>query len=139
MYECVGSFSPPQSLPGLEASSWAPTGWASGWPEEAQALYEEIALVPGKRPRLAMFMVIRPGGSIPAHRDNPARENAIAGELTRLHLVLDTNPGCWSFHDGQWQQLEAGSVYLMDPAKEHGAVNWGERDRVHLVVDFETE
>jgi hypothetical protein len=69
-----------------------------------------------------------PSQQIVSHQDE-----AIAG--VRHHLPLQTNPGCWSFHAGTWQQLEVGRIYQMDPTKPHGAVNWGSEIRLHLIID----
>lgn len=76
---------------------------------------------------------------IVAHRDRP-----LAGNLRRFHIPFLTNPGCWVYHWGlerdphgqqMWQKLEKGRVYEMDPAGEHGAVNWGGTVRLHLLID----
>lgn len=75
-------------------------------------------------------VAIYPGAQIQAHRDAP-----ITGR--RLHVPLQQNPGCWSFHEGVWQQLELGQTYWMDPALEHGAVNWGPTLRLNLLVDVQ--
>jgi len=48
------------------------------------------------------------------------------------------NDGCWSFHDGVWQQLDVGLAYEMDPTIVHGAVNWGASTRLHLMIDTES-
>lgn len=69
-----------------------------------------------------------PSQQIVSHQDAP-----ITGK--RYHLPLQTNPGCWSFHDGDWQQLHEGRIYQMDPTKSHGAVNWGSEIRLHLIID----
>ena len=53
----------------------------------------------------------------------------------RYHIPLQINPGCWVFSDCVWQQLELGVVYEMDPTKPHGAVNWGDTVRLHLLID----
>lgn len=102
---------------------WNPPGWGSvkvdlpGWD-------------------LAMLMGIKPGGYIPFHTDHPAEENGLSGKvLQRYHLILRTNSKCWNFHAGDWQQLEVGGVYQMDPTKEHASINLGDTVRVHLVVD----
>lgn len=76
--------------------------------------------------------VLYPSSQIVAHRDPP-----ILG--VRYHVPLQTNPGCWSFHGGLWQQLQVGHVYRMDPTELHGAVNWGSEVRLHLIVDTEKE
>lgn len=75
------------------------------------------------------LVLLGPSQQIVCHRDPsiaPAR---------RFHLPLQTSPGCWSYHAGVWQRLRAGYVYEMDPAVEHGAVNWGELTRIHLLID----
>lgn len=78
----------------------------------------------------ATLVVLAPSSQIVGHKDSP---NDVHGR--RLHIPLQTNPGCWSFHDGRWQHLEIGYGYWMDPTVEHGAVNWGTSTRLHLMVD----
>lgn len=78
---------------------------------------------------LCTVIALEVGAQIPAHRDPP-----IAAR--RYHVVLQSNPGCWSFvEDGGWQQLDVGGIYRMDPALGHGAVNWGTERRLHLIID----
>lgn len=88
-------------------------------------------LLPG---RYDWFRIVglRPSQQIVAHADQP-----ILGD--RYHLPIQTNAGCWTFHEGVWQRLEEGSVYRMTPTAVHGAVNWGETLRVHLLIDVVTE
>lgn len=69
-----------------------------------------------------------PSAQIVGHKDAP-----IVGR--RIHIPLQTNPGCWSFSGRTWQRLQLESGYWMDPTEVHGAVNWGETVRLHLVVD----
>jgi aspartyl/asparaginyl beta-hydroxylase (cupin superfamily) len=71
-----------------------------------------------------------PSRQIVAHTDPP-----IPGK--RYHLPIQTNEGCWVFHGGEWAQLQLGHWYEMDPTEIHGAVNWGDTVRVHLMVDAE--
>lgn len=70
---------------------------------------------------------IRPGAQIAGHCD--------AGPRARYHIPLQTNESCWSFSDGVWQQLKVGRLYMMNPTEFHGAVNWGDTVRLHLMVD----
>lgn len=72
--------------------------------------------------------VVMPNGLIHLHRDGDLGER-------RYMAVLQTNPEAWAFHDGDWQQLEEGSIYTADPKAEHGAVNWGSEPRIHFIVD----
>lgn len=73
-------------------------------------------------------IALYPSAQLVAHCDPPIKGS-------RYHLPLQVNPDCWVFHDGMWQQLEAGRWYQMDPTKLHGAVNWGSEVRLHLIVD----
>ena len=72
---------------------------------------------------------LRPSQQIVGHRDEPI-EPAV-----RYHIPLVTNKYCYVFHGGRWQHLKTGWVYAMDPTIFHGAVNWGETLRLHLMVD----
>lgn len=73
-------------------------------------------------------LALEPSAQIVAHRDPPM-------SARRYHVPLQQNSGCWSFHAGTWQQLETGRIYRMDPAEEHGAVNWGATRRLQLILD----
>lgn len=79
--------------------------------------------------KTSMVMALQPSAQIVAHIDTPINGS-------RYHVPLTSNPGCWAFHDGTWQQLEVGHVYLMDPTLPHGAVNWGATIRLSLVIDL---
>lgn len=72
-----------------------------------------------------------PSQQIVAHQDA-----AIQG--VRYHLPLQVNRGCWVFHGEHWQQVLARRIYQMDPTVEHGAVNWGDTVRLHLIIDVES-
>lgn len=75
-------------------------------------------------------MGLKPDGHIPFHSDRIEDYHP-----NRYHIVLQTNPHCWVYHDGVWQQLNRGGIYFMDPSKEHAALNFGSTIRLHLVVD----
>lgn len=77
---------------------------------------------------------INPSQQIVAHRDAAPPATL---PFVRYHLPLQTNAGCWSFANGVWQQLAVGRVYRLDVTEVHGAVNWGETLRLHLMVDVE--
>ena len=113
----------PEAIPGQRAyqsTYWKPT----------VALYEPLLqdIFPGHWLH-ASLMFLPPMNMIHFHVDR------IRADRRRKHLVLQTNPSCWVFHDGAWQQLEAGLVYFMDPTKVHGAVNSGDTVRVQFFVD----
>ena len=105
------------------------------------ALREEyhIALWPivGRGWSTCRFVGLWPGQQIPLHRDSP-----ITG--VRHHIPLALNRYCVQVTENEagvliCQHLEVGRVYTMDPTQPHGAVNWGETIRLHLVIDVEGE
>ena len=75
-----------------------------------------------------MVTTVLPGGFLPLHRDG-------AKPGTRFHLVIETNAASWCLHGGEWQHLEAGGIYTIEPTIAHGAVNWGDTPRTHLIFD----
>ena len=77
---------------------------------------------------LCTIAALYPSSQIVAHKDAP-----VLGY--RTHIPIQTNPGCWSYHDGLWQRLDLGQGYRMDPTQAHGSVNWGDERRLHLIVD----
>lgn len=100
---------------------------------ETRFYFEEILKVhPPFQPRwlYCSVVAIYPGAQIQAHKDAP-----ISGR--RLHVPLQQNEGCWSFHLDTWQQLDLGQTYSMDPSIAHGAVNWGPTVRLQLLVDVQ--
>jgi hypothetical protein len=79
----------------------------------------------------AQFVALYPSSQLVAHCDPPIRGR-------RFHVPVQVNDGCWVFHGGTWQQLEVGRIYEMDPTVVHGAVNWGDAVRLHLIIDTES-
>lgn len=78
--------------------------------------------------KFCFLVILEQGGSIEPHKDKD--------ELPRYHIVLATNDKSWSYHEGDWQQLELGGVYRMDPRGTHASINWGTK-RIHLIIDTE--
>lgn len=109
---------------------WAPQGYwiVDGREHPLEAVFAHLP-VPGKW-QFSMLTKLEQGDSIPPHSDKPLAEG-----LTRYHFVLSTDPHSWCMHDGEWQQLQAGSFYTMEPTRTHAAINWGNTPRIHLVVD----
>ncbi len=139
-YRRVGAVRiPPGRIP--RPSRWKRRGWGRGWGavfDRDRLARRYRRLVPG-RWKLAMIVALRPGGYIPFHTDDVAKQNRLGkARLRRYHVVLATNPHCWHFHDGTWQRLQRGGVYTVDPAQEHASINLGHTVRSHLVVDVET-
>lgn len=118
--------------PFLSAIEKWPVVWnAPGWGSTTSVRLREDfgSLLPGEW-REALLIGMKPGSLVPLHVDALYKE-----PTTRTHVVLSTNPDCWSLHDGVWQQLEEGTLWEMDQTLPHASVNLGKTIRWHLVVD----
>lgn len=133
MYVLTGRHSNPRALaelaPRLEPKRSA-EGYATTDRERTRALFAPLLgdVFPGEWHHCALA-IIWPNGTIPPHEDGASEFRQ------RFMLVLQSNPGSWVWHDGDWQQLEEGGIYTADPSKTHAALNWGSEPRIHFVVD----
>lgn len=53
--------------------------------------------------------------------------------LPRIHIPIQTDPGCIMIVENEARHLEAGSVYRVDTRKHHSAMNGSKRNRIHIV------
>jgi hypothetical protein len=119
-------------------SDW--TNIADRFPFTCKLVREKFA---GAKPDRVRFMRLTKGnGELSRHADITDREAGIqAGRVVRLHIPIFTNPDVifqsWS-HKGQKQvaNMQEGSLWYLDVRKPHTAVNHGDEDRIHLVMDF---
>jgi len=95
-----------------------------------------------KPDRIRFMRLTKGNGELSRHADITDKEAGIqAGRVVRLHIPIYTNPKVifqsWS-HKGQKQvaNMEVGSLWYLDVRKPHTAVNNGDEDRIHLVMDF---
>ncbi len=101
--------------------------------EELEQLTELTDLWPADLWQGFRFVKIEPGGYIHRHKDgNEAYWHS-------YHLVLLTNDEAISFmydEDGEHAfNLEAGGIYQIDRTCEHGSVNNGQSERLHLLME----
>ena len=97
----------------------------------------------GSVPDRVRFMRLTKGkGELSRHADITDREAGVQeGRVVRLHIPIYTNPNVifnsWT-HKGERTEanMSEGSLWYLDVRKPHTAVNHGEEDRVHLVMDF---
>ncbi len=92
------------------------------------------------------FMKLKPGGGeLERHTDqvDPDSGGSI-GKLARIHFPIITNDKVlftvWHT-DGtpRYVHMERGECWFLDTRKPHKAINGGEAERIHLVVDLVTE
>lgn len=95
-----------------------------------------------KPDRIRFMRLTKGNGELSRHADITDKEAGVqAGRVVRLHIPIYTNPKVifqsWS-HKGQKQvaNMEVGSLWYLDVRKPHTAVNNGDEDRIHLVMDF---
>jgi len=110
-------------------------GYCCTYHDSSRAIFEP--LVKESFPGLwtACFaVVVWPDGHIMPHEQSG---EVIEDGSMRYHLVLQTNDKSWNMHNNQWQRLERGGLYEMDPRFVHASINWGAEPRIHLVVDID--
>ena len=133
MYQPIGIMQPGP----LDTVDWdaIPVNWfAKGWcghndPASLEPFRAEVERQLNMAVGSMSLIGIKPGGHIHPHEDG------LTSGWTRRHLVLRSNEWCWSYHDGDWQQLTQGGLYMMDANKIHASINLGETMRWHLIAD----
>ena len=82
--------------------------------------------------RSARLLRLGPGSRIHEHRDydlgGPKADR-------RLHIPLLSSPDVDFMLDRQRIPMNAGECWFLDLARPHSVDNWGQQDRVHLVLD----
>jgi hypothetical protein len=91
--------------------------------------------------RIRLMRLAPGGGELSRHADiTDPDAGASEGKVVCLHIPLISNERCvvqsWGL-DGSRSALvmEVGSAYYLDTRKPHTAINGGDTERVHLVVD----
>ena len=91
------------------------------------------------------FMKLKPGGGeLERHTDQVDTDSGIGdGQLMRLHYPIITNENvifkCWTPDNGvEVVNMKPGEMWFLDTRKPHSAVNGGNQERTHLVVDVES-
>lgn len=103
-----------------------------------------IDAIPGRKHRIR-FMRLKPGGGeIYKHTDIQDKDAGIdEGKLMRIHIPIITSKyvkfECWNLRGvSQTTHMAAGEAWYMDVRKPHRVENYGTTDRIHLVIDVES-
>lgn len=117
---------------------------------ELRALFPEVenilsALCQGANWHRIRLMRLAPGGGeLQRHTDQVDPDSGVGiGQLMRLHVPLKTNPdvkfSVWKASGEQYtEHIPYGQVWMLDTRWPHMAVNGGTDERIHLVIDVET-
>jgi hypothetical protein len=91
-------------------------------------------------------MRLKPGGGeLERHTDQVDPDSGGSmGKLARIHFPIKTNDDVkftvWDvIGNPQTIHMAAGECWFLDTRKPHMAINAGSEERIHLVVDIETE
>lgn len=102
---------------------------------------ELLSFLDGEVHRVRFMRLAPGGGELQRHTDqvDPDAGNSL-GALARLHFPLKTNDqvlfSTWDESDKQlYYHFGIGECWIIDTRKPHMAVNGGDQERIHLVVD----
>jgi len=100
-----------------------------------------IGLVGGEVERVR-FMRLKSGdGELTRHTDLEDKVFGVSeGKVMRLHFPIVTNAGVeftvWNLNgEREVHRMKVGRGYFIDTRKPHSAINRGEDERIHLVID----
>jgi hypothetical protein len=100
----------------------------------------------GNKIHRVRFMRLKPGGGeLERHTDQVDPDSGGSmGKLARIHFPIKTNDDVkftvWDTKGNpQTIHMATGECWFLDTRKPHRAINAGNEERIHLVVDIETE
>lgn len=96
----------------------------------------------GTQERIRFMRLAPGGGELTRHTDQVEPDAGVTdGTLMRIHLPIKTNPKVdftvWDYR-GQERtvNMSKGELWYLDIRKPHRAINGGEEERIHLVIDI---
>lgn len=110
-------------------SIWYPSYIAL--PQLRPIIFGLMARVEGERLGGVFITKIPPGGRIEPHVDTGWH---VEYYNTKLYVVLQTNPNCYSRVGDEVVRMQTGEVWCFDNTVEHDIWNDGDDDRITLIV-----
>ena len=119
----------------LETLPWMPnTQGICGMIEEPPLIEIFFNLIEpyfkGARLGLNMVSKVIKGQTIQLHQDRHDGECK-----NRIHIPLKTNPHSYFYTSEIFHHMQAGFAYVINPREEHGVVNLGQSERIHLIFN----
>jgi hypothetical protein len=100
--------------------------------------------IPGGKDRIRFMRLTPGGGELTRHADITNRDAGVAdGRLARIHIPIVTNSGVvftqWNSRGQQVvKTFPEGALCYLDQRQPHKAINGGTTERIHLVLDVES-
>ncbi len=89
-----------------------------------------MLLFPGCKDTSRAISTLNAGDYVPPHRDT-----CESNWISRVHVPIITNPGCFFMIGGLYHHMEVGMSYQVNPSLPHAVSNAGPTTRVHLMFD----
>ncbi len=107
----------------------------SQWEPRLQPILDSVSQTYGYKelffPRV-MFAKLFAHSGIDPHTDG----GTIRSRPHKIHVPITTNPGCFFLHPPENRyHLEVGRAYEVNNCRQHGAINEGDTDRIHLIFE----
>lgn len=110
----------------------APYGWTE-IADQCPATVDFLKSFPVKKLYRCRFLRLIPGGKISPHID------VAIGILDRISIAIQYPKGCFFEVAGKEVPFEDGHAYLIDKSKPHQVDNATEQDRIHLIIECDTD
>lgn len=114
---------------------------------EMRAFFPEVEQVVkllglGIQERIRFMRLAPGGGELTRHTDQVEPDAGVTdGTLMRIHLPIKTNPKVdftvWDYRGTERTvNMKKGELWYLDIRKPHRAINGGDEERIHLVIDI---
>jgi len=96
----------------------------------------------GTQERIRFMRLAPGGGELTRHTDQVEPDAGVTpGTLMRIHLPIKTNPKVdftvWDYRGKERVvNMKKGELWYLDIRKPHRAINGGDEERIHLVIDI---
>lgn len=111
---------------------------------ELPEVEELLKLIPGEHHRIRLMRLTPGGGELRRHTDQVDPDAGVGiGQLLRFHFPITTNYNSvftmWNLNNtDRTYHMSVGELWSIDTRKPHQAINAGDTERIHLVVDVES-
>jgi hypothetical protein len=99
--------------------------------------------MPGTNDRLRFMKLAPGGGELTRHADTLPDTGVADGRLSRLHIPIVSNPKViftqWNSRgQKESKNFPEGALCYLDQRQPHQALNGGDAERVHFVLDVQS-